>query len=141
MYRVVKVAQMVKRIASGAALSRRQVHQADASICNRITVQQQHAAAYPWFMGRCLPAPMARPTLDRSRSVTNALAARTACMGAAPLASSAAMADASVQPVPCVLPVLHEWQLQRIQAPSCIRERQPHFAQPDVQSVYTRQQR
>jgi len=59
-------------------------------------------------MGRCLPAPMARPALDRSRSVTNAFAARTACMGAAPFASSAAMADASVHPVPCVLPVLHQ---------------------------------
>ena len=70
-------------------------------------LQQRHPAAHPWFMGRCLPSPTARPALARSRSVTKAFAARTACIGVAPFASSAAMADASVQPVPCVLPVLH----------------------------------
>ena len=72
-----------------------------------ITLQHQQLGAHPWFMGRWLPAPMARPALERSRSVTNAFAARTACIGAAPFASSAAIADASVQPVPCVFPVLH----------------------------------
>jgi hypothetical protein len=51
---------------------------------------------------------MAMSALDRSRSVTKAFADRTASMGLAPFASSAAMADASVQPVPCVLLVLHE---------------------------------
>ena len=66
------------------------------------------SGACPWFMGRCLPEPMARSALDRSRSVTKAFASRTASMGLAPFASSAAMADASVQPVPCVLLVLHD---------------------------------
>lgn len=68
-------------------------------------------SAHPWFMGRCTPVPICRPALARSSSVRKVLAARTASRGAAPFASSAAMAAARVHPVPCVLPVLRPHQL------------------------------
>ena len=59
----------------------------------------------PWLKGRCTPVPMARGALRASACCTYCLACRTASRRGRPFARPAAMALASVQPVPCVLPV------------------------------------
>jgi len=56
------------------------------------------ARAHPWFKGLWGPVPMCKGALACSASPSHALALCTAVKGSRPLASSAAIADASVQP-------------------------------------------
>ena len=55
---------------------------------------------HPWFKGLWGPVPMPKGALACRASPSHALALRTAVKGCRPLASSAAIADASVQPAP-----------------------------------------
>ncbi len=56
------------------------------------------ARSHPWFKGLWGPVPMCKGALACSASPSHALALCTAFKGSCPLASSAAIADASVQP-------------------------------------------
>jgi hypothetical protein len=77
-------------------------------------------------MGPCGPVPMRNAELVRSTSVTYRLAATTASYGALPLASSAAIAEANVHPVPCVLRVLQLRNHRAVSRSKGVVHRGPH---------------
>ena len=67
---------------------------------HQIEVQAEGTnGAHPWLRGLCGPVPICNGALACSTSPSQALALCTAAKGSCPFASSAAMADAKVQPV------------------------------------------